>query len=322
MSSEKETHTKEMYTKESFNENDELYERLDSYFPIRNTKELIACIKENVDLVLLWIGDDESDNPDSVCSINTTQNQIQALKNQLDDMKDQNEKQKELLNIKKKTESTHSMYKGLFEEKRIECFLNEYFGDHFDIDHENKNKQMDIIMTHKTEKYVIGVECKNKKKITKCDIHKFKRDKLNNNFKGSVFISSDAPIPFESQNKSNMSKDVRCLLDPNHSGVQKNTYWIDKDEIYIHSNDNFLIYIFIRNFIMNITSKPCEIETKYHIDTVCELYRHWTDMKKMFCKSDRVFIKYLKRMELFGSLSKGHLYVTPKSHCKNEKPPY
>ena len=53
---------------------------------------------------------------------------------------------------------------------------------------------MDIRMNHKTKKYTIGIECKNKKNIIQNDIDKFKNDKLRNNFKLSVFLSTESPI--------------------------------------------------------------------------------------------------------------------------------
>lgn len=48
---------------------------------------------------------------------------------------------------------------------------------------------MDIILKHFENKIIIGIECKNKKKIVKNDIDKFFRDLSFNGFNNAVFIS-------------------------------------------------------------------------------------------------------------------------------------
>ena len=86
------------------------------------------------------------------------------------------------------------MYKGEFEEKNREQFLSEYFGKRFTICGDKHMRCMDIRMTNKLKKYIIGIECKDKKNITNADINKFKRDKNTNDFKGCIFLSINCPI--------------------------------------------------------------------------------------------------------------------------------
>ena len=99
-----------------------------------------------------------------------------------------------MINLNEKRIGDHSMYKGEFQEKKMELILKEYFSQNYEILGDKHMKCMDIRVKHKSKEYTIGVECKYKKKITKQDIEKFKSDKISNDFKASIFLTTSSPI--------------------------------------------------------------------------------------------------------------------------------
>ena len=91
--------------------------------------------------------------------------------------------------IGKRTGET-SNNKGKVFEYMIDLLLKHNIGNLFEIIRNNKIRRMDLRLRHKIEEYLIGIECKDKKVITKKDIEKFKRDKVENKFIKSIFVST------------------------------------------------------------------------------------------------------------------------------------
>ena len=222
----------------------------------------------------------------------------------LESLINENNKLKELVELNQKQHGEHSMYKGEFDEKQKEIILSTYFNKQFEIDGCKKMHCMDIRMTHKIHNYIVGIECKNKKKIIQQDIDKFKNDKLNNKFKGSVFLSTDSPIK-------------GIVNEINH-------FKFINDELYIYSKDTHLIVILITILIHQINSnlnndEDC-IDNQVYIDIIVNLYKNWCNLKKMCQKLDSDLVNSLERIGI--KLVNGHIYLTSKTKCKGNISPY
>ena len=239
---------------------------------------------------------------------------IEQLKQQNEKQKIEMEKLKECIEIKDKMQQgTHSLYKGDFGEKKLEILLFELFGERYNLNTDTVNKKMDIRMTHKTHNFTIGVESKEKKKLTATDISKFHKDKRSNNFMGGIFISTQAPI------KEYVSKIDNCIC--------------KKNELYIYSNNTSFIGIVIECYLQKIEEiflKPNseDIQKKFQdlADYVLELYTEWNTIKKGLLNID---VKIKKMMlargipeKILDTQTKGHVFLVTKSKCKANKNPY
>ena len=224
---------------------------------------------------------------------------LQIHLDEIDNLREENTDLKNIVDLNEKQQGTHSMYKGEFEEKKKELILKEYFGTYFQIDGEKKMNCMDIRMKHLDKGYSIGIECKDKKILTKNDMDKFKSDKLTNKFKGSVFISVSCPIKKKSE--------------------EKNSYKLINDELYIYSSDVHYIIILLKIFVSLTESERIE-NTEKLTDTVMNMYQHWTAVKKACHKMDTSMVEHLQDLGL--KLTNGHLYLVSKTNCKKGKSPY
>lgn len=200
--------------------------------------------------------------------------------------------------LKKKTGDV-SVYKGKLDEKYIEICLKDVFNENFIIENTNETKKMDIRIKSKIQDFVIGVECKDKKCITKTDIDKFKRDKILNNFNRSIFISN-CPIP-------------NILSDDN--GVK-----IIKDELYIYTNDQLFLKAILLHFVSSLDMNENKT-SNYDVlfDHIIDNYNLWQKTKKSILELDKSYMKMLKLNENHSSIIKGNLYIQPKSNIKSNK---
>tara|TARA_Y100000590_G_scaffold443214_1_gene572335 strand:- start:224 stop:1078 length:855 start_codon:yes stop_codon:yes gene_type:complete len=272
-------------------------ERIKKLLPITSVEQFIKVILAENDIVSSLINIRKNDVLKERLSImeeerKKTESQMIELREQLERKSKQMD---ELIYLNDNTSSTNAFYKGEFEEKKKELFLNKYFSNLFEIDGCKKMHCMDIRMNHKIKKYEIGIECKDKKRITREDVMKFKDDKLKNNFKGGIFLSIDSPIP----------KKVE----------ERNRFNIINNELYIYSNDNFLIKTLIEIFI-NCIECDKQFESKIHMETVINLYEQFSKMKASLLKMDKTFITYMK---LINKPVNNHLYLVKKSNCKVNK---
>jgi len=273
------------------NDNSKLLEKFKNELDLSNTQIVLLEKKRKEDEELRRIQD---------FSILQERHFYKQKLQEMEEAKKEVEKLKELVELGKKKEGVHSMYKGEFEEKHKEMFLNENFGKIFTIDGEKKMNKMDIRMIHKCNNYTIGVECKDKKGIIKYDIDKFSRDKLKNNFKGSIFISIDSEIPNIVEKKDN--------------------FYINKNELYIYSNNEFIIKMLINCFIKILECKTDDNLHRIHMETMVVMYNQWSKMKKSFVEYDKCFVNYLNKTD--KKLINGHIYLVTKSNCKGNKTPY
>lgn len=214
------------------------------------------------------------------------------------------EKLEELVELSQKRDVGEcSVYKGEFCEKATEMILNESFGEKFEIDGSKVKEKMDIRMISKEKDYCIGIELKEKKKLTKKeDLDKFLRDKTVNDFKGSVFISTQAPI-------GNIVE-------------EKDTFKIEGDALYIYSANTELIIIIMHVYIQYLELEQNDEKNilNERTDMIVSLYNGWCNFKKYAASQDKLYTKYLKDIGI--NLSNGHIYLVSKSKCKCNKIPY
>ncbi len=268
-------------------------------FPItlQNKKEFKQFLKKHKLEILSYYHIDKK--------INKLKNKLKDTKEQQQQLIDKNKELEHLANLKEKQIGENSMFKGEFDEKQKEHIFREYFGETFIIDGTKKMHCMDIRMKHKEFDLTIGIECKNKKSIVQNDINKFKNDKIKNNFKLSILLSTCSSIP----------KKVNSI----------NNYYYKNDELYIYSNDLYYIVIVMQVFIVQqIENIDTNNERNYaqdlFIDIITNLYKNWTNVKKTCLKMDQDFVFSLQKVGI--ELVNGHLYLNSKNKCKKNCNPY
>jgi len=215
-------------------------------------------------------------------------------------LQEQNSKQKELLDLSDKKVGEHSMYKGKYNEEFTHMCLEDYFGDNFIIEGKGQTHCMDKRMVHKYNNYTIGIECKNKEKITAQDIDKFRKDKITNKFNGCVFIST-----CQITNIVEIEDDFNII----------------NDELYIYSKNKDIITRMIKLFVNYIETDKDESKMMYLMGEFKVLYRQWMTTKKSIMQFDKLFWTILKNNGIEFSKN-GDLFLTPLSKCKSNKIPY
>ena len=218
--------------------------------------------------------------------------QIEELKKTKDLLKDTVELE-EL--IKKKTGES-SVHKGSCDEKYIEIVMKEVAGDRYRVENNKKTESMDIRLFHVESDFTIGIECKDKGKITKTDIDKFKRDKVLNKFKRSIFISTNP---------------IKGIIE------NMNDVVVDGDELYIVTDDRVFLTAVMKHYLCQLENNKDECyDTKIIFDSVIDVYNNWQATKKTMLKLDKSILRSLKLTPEFQSYLTGHLYFAPISKLK------
>ena len=211
-------------------------------------------------------------------------------------LKMEKEKQ-EIEEIKKSYENVNgvcSVYKGEAFEKEQKFILEQSFSN-FTIDDEKKMKSMDIRMVKKEdEKFTIGIECKNKGIISKEDIDKFIRDKVTNNFKGNVFISTTAPISGKVE--------------------EPDTFIFDDTGCWIYSCNDIMIVSIIKSYINFLESHT---QREDYSDIFLTLYTHFGKIKKEMKDMDMILLQHIGIDKQYR-----HLFLTTKTKCIGQRNPY
>ena len=211
-----------------------------------------------------------------------------------------NNKHKKLIDLHTNINNTSSYYKGEFNEQLLQEVISKKFTD-WNIDETKKMKCMDIRLHHKTLNLSIGIECKNKQTITKNDLTKFISDKSSNKFNGHIFISNSHIPPFLK--------------------IQ-NSCTVINDDLYIYSQEIPTIINYLEVYLCKICEKNKNEEEneeeKINIEDIHTLFNNHNLQKQQLLKQDKVFLQLIRD----ESLLKNHLYITTKSKCKSNKPPY
>lgn len=233
---------------------------------------------------------------------------IQELQDKLHTQLNEINQLKDCMELKEKSHGEHSMYKGEYGEKKMVILLTELFEDKYIIDSLKINKKMDIRLIHKEYGFTIGIECKEKISLTKVDLTKYNRDKLYNDFFGSIFISTQSPIFDIVKNEDHYS-------------------FLDND-LFIYSNNIGLLGILISCFIQLMEKKflekkeDCTKKMNDMIEHVLLTYKNWNDIKKKMKDMDNNFLKTLSFMGINERVINGHIYLGSKSKYKGGKSPY
>ena len=183
--------------------------------------------------------------------------------------------------------------KGKVFEYMIDLLLTHNIGNYFEIIRNNKIRRMDLRLKHKTDEYLIGIECKDKKTVTKKDIEKFKRDKVENKFKKSIFVSTHK---------------IPKILS------EENTCKIIEDELYIYSKDYMFIAGVINCYVNNVTDEDKENNIKEVIDKIVNIYSIWKQAQQIHLQLDKSLLDIIRGVD--DSIINNHLYLIPKSFCK------
>lgn len=213
------------------------------------------------------------------------------------------EEYKNLVDLSAKRDAGESsIYKGEFCEKQLESVFKQEFEDEYIIDGGGETRRMDIRLKHIKTGTIIGVESKEKKNITRNDLEKFNRDKVDKEFKGSIFISTQGIIPKLVENINN--------------------FYLEGDKLYIYSNNMNIIVMLIRGFLsyLYLESGDDEFDANWTNDAIKDVYTTHQERLKIAAKEDKKFLNILRKLKL--PISNGHLYLVSKSKCKSAKEPY
>ena len=202
----------------------------------------------------------------------------------------------ELTTLKKGIkDGVSSYYIGEFSERVLQERLIEGM-EGWEMDDKKRMNAMDIRM--KRGGIRLGIECKRKTKVSKGDLDKFKRDKLNNKFDGNIFIST-CKIPKVVERSGN------CVI-------------ID-DNLYIYSDDVREILNYIKVYVE--TLGECESDADKIVDkeVVNEIFVNHSKQKKSLLEQDKVMVRLMREL---GVSTKGFLYMGVQSKYKGGKNPY
>ena len=213
------------------------------------------------------------------------------------------EEYKNLVDLSAKRDAGESsIYKGEFCEKQLESVFKKEFTEDYEIDGGGETRRMDIRLTHTKTGTVIGIESKEKKIITRNDLEKFNRDKVDKEFKGSIFISTQGIIPKLVENINN--------------------FYLEGDKLYIYSNNMDIIVMLIRGFLsyLYLELGDDEFDANWTNDAIKDVYTTHQERLKIAAKEDKKFLNILRKLGL--PVSNGHLYLVSKSKCKGARVPY
>lgn len=194
------------------------------------------------------------------------------------------------------------VHKGICDEKYVEIILKEIASKDYIVDNGDGTRMMDIRLIRKNGDFTIGIECKDKDTVTKADIEKFRRDKIKNNFKRSIFISTSP---------------IKNIVD------EDNQIKINYDELFIVTKDHVFLAAVIKLYLANLeTEKDTVFEENIVFDNIIDTYNSWQTTKKHHIKLDQSFLRLLNLTPDFDKHVKGHLYLGIASKYKAGKMPY
>lgn len=202
----------------------------------------------------------------------------------------------------KKKEGESVVHKGACDEKYVEIVLKEIVGDVYSVDNGKQTNKMDVRLIRNDGAFTIGIECKDKDKVSKADIDKFKRDKIKNKFKRSVFIST---YP------------IKNILE------EENQVKIDGDEMWVVTKDHIFLAAVMKLYLANLEYDIDNVfDKKLVFDEIIDTYNTWQTAKKHLVKLDEKFLRMMKLTPDFEKNIKGHIYYGVQGKFKAGKVPY
>lgn len=212
--------------------------------------------------------------------------ELEQTKERLNDMA-------ELEDLLQKKSGVSVVHKGSCDEKYVEMVLKEVVGDEYEVDNSNGIQKMDIRLIKNDGSVVIGVECKDKDKITEADITKFRRDKVLNRFHRSIFVSTGP---------------IRDIVQDDNSVV------CNEDEMFIVTKDPVFLGAVIKTYLSQLDSCESEQPNTLFLDATMDTYNTWQTAKKSLIKLDKSFLCMLRLNPNFQeNLISKHIYMTTKT---------
>lgn len=219
------------------------------------------------------------------------------------------QKTKELLNdttrleeLLNKKNGISVVHKGICDEKYVEIVMKEVASDKYIIDNGDGINKMDVRLIRKDGTFTIGIECKDKDTVSKEDIVKFRRDKVKNKFKRSIFIST---------------KPIKGIL------TEENQVLINGDEMFVITNDHVFLGAVMKMYLANLEEdKDKSYDKKEMFDSIVDTYNTWQTTKKQHLKLDQSFLRMLALGPNFEENINKHIYLGVKGKFKASKNPY
>ena len=237
------------------------------------------------------------------------QKKVEDEKKEVEKGKEQVESANRLLKRKEKNDAVESTAKGKTFEEKIIYMLKEINREEnlgFKIDDNNKTKACDIRFEYR--ELLIGIEAKDKKKITKDDINKFNRDRIMNNFAGAIFWSKESKIhggedTGEGDNYFNISND-KCLF------LRGNDF--DRSVYIIFTYAKFL-------FLMKNQETPSQDIS----DMISKMFNmislQYTQFGKLKKEVQTLDVMFKKNLEMIDHMCEENNLKPPKKNFKLEK---
>lgn len=190
------------------------------------------------------------------------------------------------------------VHKGICDEKYVEIIMKEVASDLYDVDNGDGIRKMDVRLHRRDGAFSIGIECKDKDKVSKADIDKFRRDKLHNKFYRSVFVST-CPI--------------KNLVEEDNQVLNKG------DELYIVTKDPVFLAAVMKLFLNQIEHDDGTDPKSVVFDSILDTYETWEISKKQLVKMDKAVLRMLGlHPDFTEKMISRHVYMASRSNMKDK----
>ena len=199
----------------------------------------------------------------------------------------------ELEDLLNKKSGISVVHKGSCDEKYVQVVLKEVIGDEYEVDNSNGIQKMDIRLIKKDGTITIGVECKDKDRVTESDITKFRRDKVLNKFHRSIFVSTNP---------------IRGIAETDNSVV------CNQDELFIVTKDPVFLAAVVKMYTLQLDDCEVEEPDTLFFDATIDTYNSWQTTKKSLIKLDKSFLRMLRLHPNFEeNMINKNIYMATKS---------
>ena len=231
--------------------------------------------------------------------LKTTMEKMAQQEEELNRTRETLEDTKRLEELLKEKNGVSVVHKGICDEKYVEIIMKEVASENYFIDNSDGTQKMDVRLHSKDGTRSIGIECKDKLKITKADIDKFRRDKVLNKFHRSIFIST---YP------------IKNIVE------EENNILVKNDELFIVTKDPVFLGAVMKLYLNYVEEEDGITDTSSMIfDCVLDTYQTWQSSKSQLVKMDKAVLRMLNlHPEFTEKMKNKHIYMVTKSNMKDK----
>lgn len=250
----------------------------------------------NEQLFQMQTKQDNSKNLEQI--LKTTIEKMTQQEEELKRTKETLEDTKRLEELLREKNGISVVHKGICDEKYVEIIMKEVASEKYIIDNSDGIQKMDVRLHCKDGTHSIGIECKDKLKITKADIDKFRRDKVLNRFHRSIFIST---YP------------IKNIVE------EENNILVKNDELFIVTKDPIFLTAIMKLYLNYIEENDDADASTMVFDCIVDTYQTWQSSKSQLVKMDKAVLRMLNlHPEFTEKMKNKHIYMTTKTNMKNK----